>query len=216
MDRRHFLLAAGIVAAGLAAPRAGVAAQGATLPPPALPGDKSLEAALRARQTQRSFETRPLPGEILSGLLWAANGVNRPEVGKHTAPTAMNRQEIDVYVAKADGLFRYEPKEHRLERLSTEDLRAATGKQAFAATVPVDLVYVADMGKVAGATPEEKAFYAGADTGFVSQNVYLYCAAMGLATVVRASFDGAALAKAMGLPDGRRITLAQSVGYPKA
>ncbi len=216
MDRRHFLLAAGVVAVGLAAPRAGVAAQGATLPPPALPGDKSLEAALRARQTQRSFETRPLPEEILSGLLWAANGVNRPEVGKHTAPTAMNRQEIDVYVAKADGLFRYEPKEHRLERLSTEDLRAATGKQAFAATVPVDLVYVADMGKVAGATPEEKAFYAGADTGFVSQNVYLYCAAMGLATVVRASFDGAALAKAMGLPDGRRITLAQSVGYPKA
>ena len=216
MDRRHFLLAAGVVAVGLAAPRAGVAAQGATLPPPALPGDKSLEAALRARQTQRSFETRPLPEEILSGLLWAANGVNRPEVGRHTAPTAMNRQEIDVYVAKADGLFRYEPKDHRLERLSTEDLRAATGKQAFAATVPVDLVYVADMGKAAGATPEEKAFYAGADTGFISQNVYLYCAAMGLATVVRANFDGAALAKAMGLPDGRQVTLAQSVGYPKA
>ena len=216
MDRRHFLLAAGVVAVGLATPRAGVAAQGAALPPPALPGDKSLEAALRARQTQRSFDARPLPDEVLSGLLWAANGVNRPEAGKHTAPTAMNRQEIDVYVAKADGLFRYEPRDHGLERLSTQDLRAATGKQVFAATVPVDLVYVADMSKVAGATPEEKAFYAGADTGFISQNVYLYCAAMGLATVVRANFDGAALAKAMGLPDGRRATLAQSVGYPKA
>ncbi|WP_300162185.1 SagB/ThcOx family dehydrogenase [Solidesulfovibrio sp.] len=216
MDRRHFLVAAGVLAAGLATPRSGLTASGAALPPPALPGAKTLEEALKNRQTRRDFDARPLPDEVLSGLLWAANGVNRPEAGKHTAPTAMNRQEIDVYVTKADGLFRYEPKGHLLERLSEADLRAATGKQAFAATAPVNLVYVADMTKAAGSTPEEKAFYAGADTGFIGQNVYLYCAAMGLATVVRANFDGAALAKAMGLPAGRRVTLAQTVGYPKA
>ncbi|WP_428560830.1 MAG: SagB/ThcOx family dehydrogenase [Solidesulfovibrio sp. DCME] len=216
MDRRHFLLAAGMVAAGLAVPAAGLAQGAAALPAPALPGAKTLEEALRLRQTRRDIDPRPLPGDVLSGLLWAAGGVNRPEAGKHTAPTAQNRQEIAIYVAKADGLFLYEPKDHALTRLADADIRAATGKQALAATVPVNLVYVADMGKVAGSTAEEKLFYAGADTGFVSQNVYLYCAAMGLATVVRASIDTAALAKAMGLPEGKRVTLAQSVGYPKA
>lgn len=216
MDRRHFLLAAGVVAAGWAVPRGAVAGPAVALPAPALPGGKTLEEALRLRQTRRDFDTRPLPDALLSGLLWAANGVNRPESGKHTAPTAQNRQEIAVYVAKPEGLFLYDPKEHALSKRADGDLRAVTGKQSFAATVPVDLVYVADMDKVAGGTPEEKRFYAGADTGFISQNVYLYCAAMGLATVVRASIDTAALARAMGLADNQRVTLAQSVGYPKA
>ncbi len=216
MDRRHFLMAAGVLAAGLGGPSRVLAQQGAALPAPALPGGRTLEEALRQRQTRRDFDVRPLPDDVLSGLLWAACGVNRPEVGKRTAPTAMNRQEIDVYVAKGDGLFLYEAKEHALRRLSEADLRAVTGTQALAATAPVDLVFVADMSKVAGKTDEDKWFFAGADTGYVSQNVYLYCAAMGLATVVRASFDAAALTKAMGLPDSRRVTLAQTVGYPKS
>ncbi|MGE4539539.1 MAG: SagB/ThcOx family dehydrogenase [Desulfovibrio sp.] len=216
MDRRKFLMTAGAMAACCGMPGVSLAARGGALPPPATPGAKTLEEALKNRQSRRQFDARPLPEAVLSGLLWAANGVNRPEIGKHTAPTAMNRQEIAVYVAKADGLFLYEPKDHALARVKDADLRAATGKQAFAATAPVDLVYVADMDKVAGSTPEEKLFYAGTDTGFVSQNVYLYCAAMDLATVVRASIDTAALATAMGLPATRRITLAQTVGYPKA
>jgi len=217
MDRRSFLMTAGVLAAGLGAPVRGLAAPGSVaLPAPATPGTRTLEEALKARQSRRDFDTRPLPADVLSGLLWAACGVNRPEIGKCTAPTAMNRQEIAVYVTKADGLFLYEPKEHGLKRLGEADLRAATGKQAFAATAPVNLVYVADMTKVAGTTPDEKIFYAGADTGFISQNVYLYCAAMGLATVVRASIDIPTLAGAMGLPGTKRITLAQTVGYPKA
>uniref|UniRef100_I2Q666 Nitroreductase n=1 Tax=Desulfovibrio sp. U5L TaxID=596152 RepID=I2Q666_9BACT len=215
MDRRAFLTAAGVMAACCGVPGAALAQKQAALPAPAKPGAKTLEAALSSRQTRRDFDTRPLPEDVLSGLLWAANGVNRPESGKHTAPTAQNRQEIEIYVAKADGLFLYEPKDHALAKLSGDDLRAATGKQAFAATAPVNLVYVADMAKVAGSSAEDKAFYAGADTGFVSQNVYLYCAAMDLATVVRASIDTAALAKAMGLPATKRVTLAQTVGYPK-
>lgn len=215
MDRRTFLLAAGVLAMGGAAGPA-LAQQAGALPTPTLAGGKTLEDALKARQTRRDFDPRPLPDDILSGLLWAACGVNRPESGKRTAPTAQNRQEIEVYVAKADGLFLYEPKDHALTRLSGEDLRAATGRQAFAATAPANLVFVADMGKAAGSTAEEKAFYAGADTGFASQNVYLYCAAMGLATVVRANIDTVALATAMGLPAGKRVTLAQTVGYPKA
>lgn len=215
MDRRAFLLAAGVMALGTAAPRE-ARSQGPALPRPAMPGGKTLEEALQQRQTQRKFDPRPLPAEVLSGLLWAANGVNRPQAGKHTAPTAQNRQEIAIYVAKADGLFLYEPAEHGLTRLSGADIRAATGKQSLAAIAPVNLVYVADMNRVAGGSPEEKLFYAGADTGFISQNVYLYCAAMGLATVVRGSVDRPALAKTMGLSGGRHITLAQSVGSPPA
>jgi len=216
MDRRRFLVTAGVLAVGCGAPGAVMAQKGVALPAPVTPGAKTLEEALKSRQTRRDFDPRPLPDDVLSGLLWAANGINRPAMGKHTAPTAMNRQEIEIYVAKADGLFGYEPKDHVLARLSGEDLRAASGKQAYVATAPVNLIYVADMAKVAGATAEEKAFIAGADTGFISQNVYLYCAALDLATVVRANIDLAALSKAMGLPANKRVTLAQTVGYPKA
>lgn len=217
MDRRRFLLAAGVVAVGCGAPATVVAArQGVALPPPASPGARTLEEALQKRQTRREFDVRPLPEAVLSGLLWAANGINRPALGKHTAPTAVNRQEIEIYVAKADGLYLYAPKEHALTLVKSGDIRAATGKQAFAATAPVNLVYVADMARVAGSTPEEKVFYAGTDTGFISQNVYLYCAAMDLATVVRANIDFPALTAAMGLPADKRITLAQTVGYPSS
>ncbi|MHC1713907.1 MAG: SagB/ThcOx family dehydrogenase [Solidesulfovibrio sp.] len=215
MDRRHFLVAAGVLAAGFGVPGQAGAQKNVNLPTPASSGAVTLEAALKARQTRREYDARPLPDDVLSGLLWAACGINRPEIGKRTAPTAQNRQEIEVYVAKADGLFHYDIKEHALTRVSDADIRAITGKQPFVATAPVNLVYVADMGKVAGSSAEEKAFFAGADTGFVSQNVYLYCAAMGLATVVRANIDMPALAKAMELPDGKRITLAQTVGYPR-
>ncbi len=217
MDRRSFLVAAGTLAAGLGLPGKALSAAGeGVLPPPATPGGKTLEEALRARQSRREFDGRPLADDVLSGLLWAAWGVNRPETGKRTAPSAQNRQEIDIYVAKADGLYRYEAKEHALTRRTDTDLRAATGRQPYVAGAPVNLVYVADMAKAAGASAEEKLFLAAADTGFISQNVYLYCAAMDLATVVRASIDLPALAKAMGLAEGQRIILAQSVGYPRA
>ena len=115
------------------------------LPPPAVPGDKSLEAALTARQSRRDFDSRPLPEELLSGLLWAGWGINRPELGKRTAPSAQNRQEVAVYVSKADGLFLYDAKAQGLVRINANDLRAATGRQSFVGQAPVNLVYVADM-----------------------------------------------------------------------
>jgi SagB-type dehydrogenase family enzyme len=217
MDRRQFLMAAGTLAAGLglAGPLAAETAAVA-LPAPAVPGEKTLEAALRARQSRREFDGRPLDEAVLSGLLWAAWGVNRPESGKRTAPSAMNRQEITIYVAKADGLFAYDAKTHGLARNSEADLRAATGRQPYVGQAPVNLVYVADMGRVAGATADERLELAAVDTGCICQNVSLYCAAMELATVVRASIDKPALAKAMGLAEPLRIVLAQSVGHIKA
>ncbi|HVN96419.1 MAG TPA: nitroreductase family protein, partial [Syntrophorhabdaceae bacterium] len=120
----------------------------------------------------------------------------------------------DIYVTTAEGLYLYDPKGNVLTRIMTEDIRALTGTQAYVKDAPVNLVYVSDYAKLSG-TDVEKAFYSGAHTGFISENVYLFCAAEGLATVVRAMIDRPRLAVAMKLRPDQRITLSQTVGYPK-
>jgi SagB-type dehydrogenase family enzyme len=180
---------------------------------PTLTGGATLMQALSNRQSSRSFSNKPIPDSVLSGLLWAACGVNRPS-GKRTAPTAMNRQEIGLYVAMEEGLYLYDAKKHALKLLVAEDLRSLTGKQGYVKDAFMNIVYVADMSSVEGSGNDEKMLYAGADTGFIGQNVYLYCAANGLATVVRAYIDKDALGKAMKLKSSQMIVLAQTVGYP--
>ena len=182
------------------------------LPQPQTDGGRPLMQALKERKTTRDFSAEKLPSQILSNLLWAAFGVNRPD-GKRTAPSAMNWQEIDIYVATSDGLFVYDARGNRLEPVLAQDVRPATGLQSFAATAPMDLVYVADLSKV-GSTQESDLFTY-ADAGFIAQNVYLFCASEGLATVVRGSIDRVALAKMMKLRPEQKIILAQTVGYPK-
>ena len=168
---------------------------------------------LMKRESSRAFAPEPLPSNVLSNLLWAAAGINRPDSGRRTAPTANNRQEIDVYAATAGGLYLYDAKPHALKLILAKDIREMTGRQAFVKDAAVNLVYVAD---IAGSgAEEERTLYAAAATGFISQNVYLYCASEGLATVVRAAMDRPALAEAMKLRPNQRIILAQSVGYPK-
>jgi SagB-type dehydrogenase family enzyme len=156
-----------------------------------------------------------LPDQVLSNLLWAAYGINRPDTGKRTSPSAVNWQEIDIYVATADGLYVYHAKTHTLAPLSSGDIRPATGRQDFVKEAPVNLIYVADFSRTGTAPKEDRELYSAADTGFISQNVYLYCASEGLATVVRGSIDRQALARAMKLRPDQKIILAQSVGYPK-
>jgi nitroreductase len=182
------------------------------LPPPQTDGGRPLMQVLKERKTSREFGSEKLPPQILSNLLWAAFGINRPE-GKRTAPSAMNWQEMDVYVATADGLFIYDAKASRLGPVLAQDVRAATGTQPFVAGAPLNLVYVADLAKTGGAGDAE--LYTSADAGFIAQNVYLFCASEGLATVVRGSVDRAALAKVMKLRPEQKIVLAQTVGYPK-
>jgi SagB-type dehydrogenase family enzyme len=184
------------------------------LPAPQTDGGRPLMQALKDRSTSRSFSARKLPPQVISNLLWAAFGVNRPDTGKRTAPSAMNWQEIDVYVSLADGLFRYEAKGHRLDPVLAKDIRALTGRQPFVAGAPVNLIFVADRARMGKASKEDHDLYAAAATGFISQNVYLFCASEGLATVVRGSIDREALAKAMGLRPDQRVILAQTVGYP--
>lgn len=185
------------------------------LPKPQTDGGRPLMQVLRDRKSSRAFSARELPAQELSNLLWAAFGVNRPESGKRTAPSAVNWQQIDIYVATADGLHLFDAHAHALKPVLAEDIRALTGTQPFVRQAPVNLVYVADRSRMGRASDANKDFYSATDTGFISQNVYLYCASEGLATVVRGLVDRPALAKKMGLRPDQRIILAQSVGYPK-
>lgn len=178
-------------------------------------GGVPLMEAISRRHSGRSFSSRDLPDNVLSGLLWAAYGINRPDSGKRTAPSAMDKQEILVYAAMKNGLYLYNAKEHRLELVVDRDIRALTGKQGYVKDAPVNLIYVADMKKMAQGSNEEMLIYAGADTGFIGENVYLYCASEGLETVIRAYIDREALSSAMKLKPEYKIILAQSVGYGK-
>ncbi len=182
---------------------------------PQIDGGRPLMQVLKDRRSSREFSSEKLPIQVLSNLLWAAFGVNRPDLGKRTAPSAVNWQEIDIYVATADGLYLYDAKAHMLNPVLSEDIRALTGRQPFVKEAPLNLVYVADFSRMGKATNEDKEFYSAADTGFIAQNVYLYCASEGLATIVRALIDRPALGKVMKLRPDQKITLAQSVGYPK-
>jgi len=185
------------------------------LPKPQMEGGKLLMEVLKERKSSREFGAEKLPLQVLSNLLWAAFGVNRPDSGKRTAPSAKNWQEMDIYVATTDGLYLFDAKAHLLKPILAEDIRGMTGRQSFVKIAPINLIYVADFSKTGTLTNEEKEFYSAAHTGFISQNVYLYCASEGLATVVRASIDRPPLAKAMKLRPDQRITLAQPVGYPR-
>jgi len=181
---------------------------------PQMDGGRPLMQVLKDRKTSRAFSSEKLPMQVLSNMLWAAWGVNRPD-GKRTAPSARNWQEIDVYVALADGLYLYDAKANILKPILAEDIRAATGGQSFVKDAPVNLIFVSDFSKMGNAPADQKDFYSATDTGFISQNVYLYCASEGLATVVRGYVDRPALAKVMKLRPDQKVILAQTVGYPK-
>lgn len=183
--------------------------------PPQTDGGKPLMQVLKERKTIREFSSEKLPLQVLSNLLWAAWGINRGDLSKRTAPSASNMQEIDVYVATAEGLYLYDAKNQMLNQILAGDIRAFTGKQDFVKDVPVNLVYVADYSKMGDRPDEDKRFISGIDTGFISQNVYLFCASEGLATVVRGNVDKPALEQAMKLKPTQKVVVAQSVGYPK-
>jgi nitroreductase len=186
------------------------------LPQPQLETGMPLMQALHARKSTREFSAEKLPPQMLSNLLWAAFGMNRPETGGRTAPSTRNWQDIDIYIATADGLYLFDAKIHALNLIQAKDIRALTGTQDFVGNAPVNLIYVSDFTRMEADTDQEDRKIAAAiDAGFIGQNVYLYCASEGLATVVRGSIDQEALAKAMKLKSTQWIVAAQSVGYLK-
>jgi nitroreductase len=180
------------------------------LPAPRTEGGMPLMQALKERHSTRQFSSQTLSPQTLSNLLWAGFGINRPD-GHRTAPSAMNWQEVDIYVATPSGVYVYDAKANALQPVVEGDLRAVTGVQPFVKDAAVDLVYVADTARTRPNELETSAL----DTGFIAQNVYLFCASEGLAAVVRGSVDKAAVAKAFKLRPEQRVMLAQSVGYPE-
>lgn len=182
---------------------------------PQMTGGKALMQALSQRRTMREFSPKEIPLQIISDMLWAANGINRPDSGHRTAPSAMNMQEIDIYVSMAGGLYLFDAKNNMLAPVLAGDIRALTGGQPFVKDAPINLIYVADLSKMSKLSAEAVDFYSAADTGFISENVYLYCASAGLATVVRGYVERGALAKAMKLRPDQKIVLTQTVGYPQ-
>jgi SagB-type dehydrogenase family enzyme len=186
---------------------------------PQVKGGMPLMEALNARKSSRVFSSKELPPQMLSNLLWAAFGVNRPiegkKIGKRTAPTACNWQEIDIYVAMAKGTYLYDAKNHVLKPVVAKDLRAVVGKQGFTKDAPVGLIFVADYKRMGMVDDKVKNFYASTDTGFISQNVYLFCASENLATVVLGMVARSALSKALNLNSDQKIILTQPVGFHK-
>lgn len=185
------------------------------LPPPQGEGGMPLMQALKERKSMRQFKRAELPLQTLSDLLWAAYGINRPDLGGRTAPSTKNIQAIDIYITKSDGLYLYDAKANVLRPVLKDDLRAMTGNQSFVKDAPVNLVFVADLSKLSGIRPDDIDFCIAGDTGFISENVYLYCASAGLATVVRGWLDRPRLAKAMKLRQDQRVVFAQTVGFPE-
>ena len=184
------------------------------LPMPQMDKGRALMQVLKNRQSLRNIAPDKLSLQELGNLLWAACGVNRPESGKRTAPTAVNWQEIDVYVALPEGLYLYDARGHTLTPVLDEDIRPLAGKQKFVQTAPVVLIYTADFDKITRASKESKHFYSATDTGFISQNVYLYCASEGLATVVIGMVDKPRLQEKMKLRPAQHVILTQPVGHP--
>jgi nitroreductase len=185
------------------------------LPAPAKHGGMPLMEALAKRRSSREFARDALPLPVLSGLLWAAFGVNRPDGGR-TAPSAIDAQEIDVYVALPAGAYLYDANRHALQLIAASDLRRVTGYQDFVDEAPLDLVYVADHSRMKLVPVAKRESHASAAAGAIAQNVYLFAASNGLATVIRAWINRAAIADALGLTHDQQVLRSQTVGYPKS
>lgn len=187
--------------------------QSIQLPDPIKTGGKPLLDCLNERHSTREYSTDSLPQQTLSNLLWSAFGVNR-EDGRRTAPTARNVQDMDIYVFLPDGIYLYDAAENRLEGVTAGDYRGRTGTQEFVGDAALNLVYVSDYARMEVYDDTMKPLWAHTHSGSIAQNVYLYCASEGLATVVRASLDKDACAEVMKLRPEQHIILAQTVGFP--
>lgn len=184
-----------------------VSAQDVKLPAPDKTGGKPLMKALNERKSTRVFSSKDLTTQQISDLLWAGNGFNRDD--KRTAPTANNRQELELYVVMKSGIYFYDAKNHILKEIKKGDFRSKTGVQDFVGKAALNVVFVSDKDKASSEN------YAYTSCGFVSQNIYLYCASEGLGTVVRGSFNKDELGKLLNLKSNQQVLLTQTVGIPQ-
>jgi hypothetical protein len=201
----------------------------------------SVMEALSVRASVREWSDKELSLSDLSDLLWAANGINRPEIKKRTAASAMNAQDVDIYVFMKDGVYLYDAPGHALIPVVPGDLRSQIGMAPGGAPggpggapgpkpagppgskpsgglpspAPIQLILVSDVSRFGGGTPELKYEWAAIDTGIVSQNIALFCAATGMATRPRASIGKDRIKSLLKLKDSQYPFLNHPVGYPK-
>lgn len=175
-----------------------------------------LMKALNERKTNREITSEPVTDKQLSEILWAANGMNRPD-GKRTSPSTQNRQMTDVYVVLETGIFFYNAALHNLTRIAEGDHRNLAGTQPFVQNASVNLVFVSDLAKFNSSYPPEDLdllMWAGVEAGAQTQNVYLYGASEGLAVVIRGSVNREELGKVMRLSPEKIIVVTQTIGMP--
>lgn len=172
-------------------------------------GKATLVEVLKNRRSEREYSKDALSDQVLSNVLWAACGINRPAEKKITAPSAINAQDVIVFVCRSDGAFRYDALNNTLIKVSSKDLRKdVAANQAFSAVAPVSLVLVSDLNKFRSPRAELGAM----DAGYVSENICLICTAMGLKTVPRATMNKEVLAKELGLIDNQILELNHPIG----
>lgn len=187
------------------------------LPKPSMDNKVTLMQALQNRHSTREYADKQVPDNVLSTVLWAACGINRPSEGKITAPSAINAQDIQVYVVRKDGAYLYKPEENSLQKVNSKDLRSAVaGRQSFAADAPASLVLVSNHNKFPQQMPNEAKVRMGVvDAGYVSENICLACSALGLNTVPRMTMNSETLKKELNLDDNYDFVLNSQIGYPK-
>ena len=186
------------------------------LPKPNLNRNSEVMEAFANRHSTREYAAKALTLNDLSDLLWAANGINRPEEGKRTAPSAMNKQDVDVYVVLPEGTYLYDAKAHQLNLVAEGDHRGAVaGGQAFVKSAPVSLLLVSDLSRLGDAKNTHTQLMGAVDAGIVSQNISIFCSAAKLATVPRASMDTAKLKSVLKLTDTQLPLMNHPVGYHK-
>lgn len=193
----------------------GQAPQDIKLNAPDMERGLTIMKAFEKRSSATSFSSRELSLQDLSDLLWASNGINRPESGKRTAPTAVNAQDVDIYVLLKAGAYIYDAKTHTLKGIAAGDSRKLVSeRQTNFANAPVMLVLVSEISRFRGDDNERKLSWAAMDAGIVSQNVSLFCAGAGLVTRPRASMDTGGLRKLLNLNSNQYPLLNNPVGYP--
>ncbi len=227
INRRRFVTAGSVLACGISVSKTAVSLPnektGQTPIPiregekiqllsPQTQGGTPFFEVLAKRKTTRVFKKEIPDLQTLSNLLWAADGINRPD-GRRTAPSALNSQEISIFVILPNGVYRYQPAENALQRRAEGNFQDLAGTQSYAKEVPVTFVYVADLNR-SNCPPESQEPYARVDCGFIGQNVYLFAAASGLASAFRGSIDRVALSKLFKLGERQIVLYAQSIGYP--
>ena len=186
------------------------------LNPPDLTRGLPVMKALSVRASEKDFDTAKLKLQDLSDLLWAANGINRPDIGKRTAPSAQNAQDIDIYVVMKSGIYLYDAKKHILESVADGDYRKLVAdRQENFAKAPVICLLVSDISRFRNGGDSLKLAWAAFDAGIVSQNISVFCASVGLATRPRASMDQQKLREIMKLKDSQRLMLNDPVSYKK-